>query len=147
MRWLKHFTDVTTGTEMKSFLTEYGFDGYGKFWYIVEMIARNMRVNQAPSLSQEVEVWMNDLGMRRTSCINFLFDLQRYFKKESEWGQIQVVLQEPRDLKEDQYLLSRKDISKELLGSQKKDLIIVAIPKLKYLKDNYTKEKLRSVQS
>ena len=145
MRWLKHFTDVKSESHMKAFINEYGFDGYGKFWHIVEMVAQEMIGNKPPVLEQDIETWMADLKMRRKSCVTFLHDLQRYFCN-SQW-RIQVKLTEPRDTKEDAYILSRCLTSNELLGQQKKDLLTVAIPKLKYLKDKYTQDQARTAQS
>ncbi len=42
MRWVKHDTDANMDAKMQVVLLDYGLEGYGLYWYCIELIARKI---------------------------------------------------------------------------------------------------------
>ena len=42
MKWFKHETDVIHSEKMAKLIEEFGFEGYGRYWRIMEIIAERM---------------------------------------------------------------------------------------------------------
>jgi len=52
MKWFKHDTDANMDAKLQSVMLDYGLEGYGLYWYCIELIAQ--RVN-GDNLTFELE--------------------------------------------------------------------------------------------
>jgi hypothetical protein len=61
MKWLKHETDAMDSEKMKMIIHEFGFEGYGWFWRVMEIIAKQMDETGRCHYDQPVSEWCGNL--------------------------------------------------------------------------------------
>ena len=45
MKWFKHETDANMDAKLQEVLLDYGLEGYGLYWYCIELIAQRVNNN------------------------------------------------------------------------------------------------------
>ena len=45
MKWFKHDSDANQDAKLKKLRLKYGAQGYGIYWYCLELIARNVKAH------------------------------------------------------------------------------------------------------
>lgn len=63
MRWFKHMTQSAYDEKLSQLRDEYGLEGYGFWWSIVEIIAAQVDENEQTSVTFSAKKWGNSLGI------------------------------------------------------------------------------------
>ena len=72
MKWFKHETDSMDSEKMKMLIHEFGFEGYGWFWRIMEIVAKKMDETGRCHYEQPVSEWCGNLKVKRKKLGLFL---------------------------------------------------------------------------
>lgn len=72
MKWFKHETDSMDSEKMKMLIHEFGFEGYGWFWRIMEIVAKKMDETGRCHYEQPVSEWCTNLKVKRKKLGLFL---------------------------------------------------------------------------
>ena len=72
MKWFKHETDSMDSEKMKMIIYEFGFEGYGWFWRIMEIIAKQMDETGRCHYDQPVSEWCGNLKVKQRKLRKFL---------------------------------------------------------------------------
>ena len=72
MKWIKHDTDLSESEKIESLISEYGFEGYGRYWRIMEMVAKNMDESDRFHAEFPESYLCSKLKVRRTVLKRFL---------------------------------------------------------------------------
>ena len=72
MKWFKHETDSMDSEKMKMIIYEFGFEGYGWFWRIMEIIAKQMDETNRCHYEQPVSEWCGNLKVKQRKLRKFL---------------------------------------------------------------------------
>ena len=72
MKWFKHETDSMDSEKMKALIHEFGFEGYGWFWRIMEIVAKKMDETGRCHYEQPVSEWCTNLKVKRKKLGLFL---------------------------------------------------------------------------
>ena len=59
MRWFKHMTHSAYDEKLSQLRDEYGLEGYGFWWSIVEIIAAQVDENEQTSVTFSAKKWGN----------------------------------------------------------------------------------------
>lgn len=64
MKWFKHDSDASIDAKLKKVRLKYGMEGYGVYWFCLEMIARGVeRHNLTFELEHDAEIIADDTGI------------------------------------------------------------------------------------
>lgn len=64
MKWFKHDCDANRGKKLKKVLMKFGAEGYGLYWYCIELIAEPIDKNNLNfELEHDAEILAHDLKM------------------------------------------------------------------------------------
>ena len=64
MRWIKHDTDCSADAKIKKLRIKYGLEGYGLYWYCLELIAKDVEYNNLTfELEHDAEIIAFDTGI------------------------------------------------------------------------------------
>ena len=72
MKWFKHETDSMDSEKMKMLIHQFGFEGYGWFWRIMEIVAKKMDETGRCHYEQPVSEWCTNLKVKRKKLRLFL---------------------------------------------------------------------------
>ena len=72
MKWFKHETDSMDSEKMKALIHEFGFEGYGWFWRIMEIVGKKMDETGRCHYEQPVSEWCTNLKVKRKKLGLFL---------------------------------------------------------------------------
>jgi len=59
MRWFKHLATAQRDPDMQLLLSEYGYEGYGVYWGILEILAENLKWGTETKQSFTIKTWKN----------------------------------------------------------------------------------------
>jgi hypothetical protein len=62
MKWFKHETDAFHSEMLTQIIDEFGFEGYGRFWRLLELVAERMDDTDRHHLCLLEKVWCKRLG-------------------------------------------------------------------------------------
>lgn len=110
MKWFKHETDAKSSEKMACLIAEFGFEGYGRYWRILEIIAERMDKTERCWVELPETKWLEYLAVRRPLFHRYLFVIGQLFN------------------------------NKVITGCGKNPLIRIEIPNLLKKRDNYTKD-------
>lgn len=89
MKWVKHDTDAHRDAKLRKLMLAYGMEGYGLYWYCVELIAGDVTGDKYTfELEHDAEIISHDTGISTTrvnEMMAFMVDLQLF---ESDLGMI-----------------------------------------------------------
>ena len=83
MKWFKHETDSIHSEKLTRLKNEFGFEGYGRYWRIMELVAERMDGSNRCHIELPEKEWLRLLSIRRQSfnyyltVIRLLFDSWR----------------------------------------------------------------------
>ena len=78
MKWVKHDTDANQDAKLQNVLLDYGLEGYGLYWYCIELIAHKI---DKDSITFELEHDARIIA-RNTGCTpQKVEEMMRYFVK------------------------------------------------------------------
>src|SRR5512137_320701 len=64
MKWFKHDSDASNDAKLKKLRLKYGAQGYGIYWYCLELIARNVeKHNLTFELEHDAELIADDFKL------------------------------------------------------------------------------------
>lgn len=64
MKWYKHDSDAHADAKLKRIILKYGMEGYGIYWYCLELIARNVTANRVTfELEEDAELIAADTNL------------------------------------------------------------------------------------
>ena len=76
MKWFKHDTDANTDNRLQNVLLDYGLEGYGLYWYCLELIASKVdREKVTFELEHDARVIARNTG----STPQKVEEMMRYF--------------------------------------------------------------------
>ncbi len=82
MNWFKHDSNANSDPKLKKLRMKYGLEGYGLYWYCVELIAGNVSAsNVAFELEHDSEILAFDLGIhvdRVSEMMAYMVDLKLF---------------------------------------------------------------------
>lgn len=76
MKWIKHDTDANLDAKLQNVMLDYGLEGYGLYWYCIELIAGN--VNKE-NLTFELEHDARIIARNTGSTSQKVEEMMRYF--------------------------------------------------------------------
>lgn len=87
MKWVKHDTDAHRDAKLRRLMLAYGMEGYGLYWYCVELIAGDVSADKYTfELEHDAEIISHDTGISVTKVnemMAFMVDLKLF---ESDLG-------------------------------------------------------------
>lgn len=72
MRWFKHLTDAADDEKLADILTEFGPEGYGVWWLLVEVIGKQMDSSPKCEASYSLDHWARKLYVSKRKTTSFL---------------------------------------------------------------------------
>ena len=120
MKWLKHETDAMDSEKLKMLIHEFGFEGYGWFWRIMEIVGKKMDETGRCHYEQPVSEWCGNLKVKQRKLRLFLElnQLQSSFKVVYSDNKLRIEV--PNLLKK------RDNYSKYYKDSAKKKIISIS---------------------
>ena len=125
MRWFKHDSNANADSKLQNVLLDYGLEGYGLYWYCIELIAGKVEVDNITfSLEHDARIIARNTG----STVQKVEEMMRYFIKiglfENSDGVITCMKLAKRL---DQSMTSNKDMRAIIGGLKDKMGVVVAI--------------------
>lgn len=85
MKWFKHDTDASRDAKIQKLILRYGAEGYGVYWYCIELIAGNIsEKNITFELEHDAEIIADNLKIKSTpekSPIDRVNEMMKYIVK------------------------------------------------------------------
>ena len=76
MKWIKHDTDANQDAKLQNVLLDYGLEGYGLYWYCIELIAGKVdKDNITFELEHDARIIARNVG----STSQKVEEMMRYF--------------------------------------------------------------------
>ena len=76
MKWVKHDTDANQDAKLQNVLLDYGLEGYGLYWYCIELIAGKVdKDNITFELEHDARIIARSVG----STAQKVEEMMRYF--------------------------------------------------------------------
>ena len=112
MRWFKHLTSTRNDPDMKLVFAEFGFEGYGVFFFILETIAENLDHTNIPEATMSVQQWCNSGAISPKKLQNILVFLSKYFCFSVKKDKKMITIKYPKLLKyRDEYTRKQRKVS------------------------------------
>jgi hypothetical protein len=79
MKWFKHEVDAIHSEKLTRLKSEFGFEGYGRYWRIMEIVAERMDGSNRCHAELPEKEWLNLLSIRRPLFDRYLFVIGSLF--------------------------------------------------------------------
>ena len=99
MKWLKHETDAKDSEKLKDVIAEFGFEGYGWYWRIMEIVAFKMDETDRCHYEQTVSEWCLNLKVKQKKLRLFLELIQNQFNIKPVYSDKKLRIEIPNLLK------------------------------------------------
>ena len=76
MQWIKHDTDANQDAKLQNVLLDYGLEGYGLYWYCIELIAGKVDKN---NITFELEHDARIIARNTGSSAQKVEEMMKYF--------------------------------------------------------------------
>lgn len=76
MKWIKHDTDANLDAKLQNVMLDYGLEGYGLYWYCIELIAGNVTKD---NITFELEHDARIIAKNTGSTAQKVEEMMRYF--------------------------------------------------------------------
>ena len=117
MKWFKHMSGAGDDPALQRIRAEFGMVGIGRYWTIMEEIAKSMELNGAPEAARTINQWCSILECKPKILMDFLHSNDLVFTTKQESNRnLTRTKQKPNSF-----------------------LLIISAPKLLKLVDNHTK--------
>ena len=133
MKWFKHDTDAFMSEGVDALIEQTGFEGYGRWCRILEMIAFKMDETDRCSVEYSEQYWRKMLGIyRTTSLLDYLKILTELFSISVESNGNLICISIPNLLKKrDKYTKDLQKKGKQLTPKIKIEEVDVEVDKEK----------------
>ena len=84
MKWFKHYSDASDDSFIEELADTFGWEGYGRWWKLLEIIAANMEKNDQPYAEHSWVKWQSFLKGKRNKLETFLVHCQNKGKLKLE---------------------------------------------------------------
>ena len=71
MRWFKHLTSARDDENIERLITEWGFEGYGRYFAMLEIIAGTMGTGNNSEATFSWAYWQAELRCKRFKLLKF----------------------------------------------------------------------------
>ena len=72
MKWFKHEVDAIHSEKLTRLKNEFGFEGYGRYWRIMELVAERMDGSNRCHIELPEKEWLRMLSIRRPLFTRYL---------------------------------------------------------------------------
>ena len=115
MKWFKHETDSVHSEKLNLLIENFGFEGYGRYWRLLETVAERMDSSNRCHAEYTVARWCEILKVKRKVLETFLKHLGNVFGIKAEQKENVLKITIPKLLKKrDNYTKNLKASCKEL---------------------------------
>lgn len=59
MRWFKHLSNAKNDLTMQDLIANFGYEGYGLYWAIIEILAENLNGGEVAEAKLPIKRWCN----------------------------------------------------------------------------------------
>ena len=124
MKWFKHDSNANADSKLQNVLLDYGLEGYGLYWYCIELIAGKVEVDNITfSLEHDARIIARNTG----STVQKVEEMMRYFIKVGLFENSDGVITCMKLAKRlDQSMTSNKDMRAIIGGLKDKSGGVVA---------------------
>ena len=116
MKWFKHETDAPDSEKLKQVIYEFGFEGYGWYWRIMELIAKKMDESDRCHYEQPISEWCSNLKVKRKKLSLFLELIQNQFKIKVVYSENKLRIEIPNLLKKRDNYSKHLQVTDKSLG-------------------------------
>jgi hypothetical protein len=89
MKWFKHDSNANTDAKLRKLRLKYGMEGYGLYWYCLELIAQNVeKHNLTFELEHDAEILAHDTGIHFERVQEMMNDMVKLGLFENNTGAI-----------------------------------------------------------
>lgn len=129
MKWFKHDTNASADGKLQNVLLDYGLEGYGLYWYCIELIAGNVESDNITfSLEHDARIIARNTG----STAQKVEEMMRYFVTVGLFENADGVITCMKLAKRlDQSMTSNPAMRAIINGLKGKSGVVVAIPDAK----------------
>lgn len=99
MKWFKHETDAKDSEKLKDVISEFGYEGYGWYWRIMEIVAFKMDETGRCHYEQTVSEWCLNLKVKQKKLRLFLELIQNQFNIKPVYSEKKLRIEIPNLLK------------------------------------------------
>lgn len=100
MKWFKHMSNAKDDDFIEWLEDNYGFEGYGRWWRILECIASSMEKNRmVPEAVHTWTKWQRFLRGKRSQLLDYLLAIQLRGKIKLEYNELVLKITCPKMLK------------------------------------------------
>ena len=122
MKWFKHDSDAHADAKLEKVRIKYGLQGYGLYWYCLELIARSVDKNNLSfELEHDAEIIAFRTGVHRDviqEMMSFMVDIGLFHSSEGRIFCLKMAYRlDENTQKEQRKLRSRSGVTPELLGT------------------------------
>ena len=115
MRWFKHETDAIHSEKLSLLMAEFGFEGYGRYWRIMEIVAERMDVSDRYHAELPEKEWLRLLAVRRPLLSRYLLVISQLFNIKVITNGLLIRIEIPNLLqKRDNYTTNLQAANKKL---------------------------------
>tara|TARA_Y100000296_G_C5164312_1_gene253691 strand:- start:506 stop:1309 length:804 start_codon:yes stop_codon:yes gene_type:complete len=119
MKWFKHETDVIHSEKMAKLIEEFGFEGYGRYWRIMEIIAERMDETDRCYAELPEREWLRYLVVRRPLFHRYLVVIGQLFDNKVITNGLLIRIEIPNLLKKrDNYTKNLQVTCKKLASKE-----------------------------
>lgn len=72
MRWFKHLSEAADDEQLADILAEYGPEGYGVYWLMVEVVAKQMDKTLRCDVEYSIEIWARKFFISKRKTCEYL---------------------------------------------------------------------------
>lgn len=121
MKWFKHETDAVHSEKMNALIENFGFEGYGRYWRLLETVAERMDSSSRCHCELSISQWCQILKVKRKVLETFLKHLGNVFGIKIEQNENVLKITIPKLLnKRDNYTKNLQVADKKLPSKEKK---------------------------
>jgi Domain of unknown function (DUF4373) len=89
LKWFKHDSNANTDAKLRKLRLKYGMEGYGLYWYCLELIAQNVeKHNLTFELEHDAEILAHDTGIHFERIQEMMQDMVKLGLFENNTGAI-----------------------------------------------------------
>lgn len=120
MKWFHHEVDSMHSEKIAALIAEFGFEGYGRYWRIMEIVAERMDGSGRFWAELPMELWLRYLSVRRPLFNRYLVVIQLLFDIKVVSTGLLLRIEIPNLLKwQDNYTKDLVEKRKKLLSKER----------------------------
>lgn len=108
MKWFRHETDAIHSEKLALLISKFGFEGYGRYWRIMELVAERMDETGKCYLELPEKDWLRYLSVRRPLLHRYLVVICQLFDIKQVTTGLLIRIEIPNLLKKRDYATLKK---------------------------------------